>query len=162
MSGVRAVAGARHRLAVRPDAVPGRHRLWHQRHQPDRLAVVGGGVIGPDVGVADGGQGDRGAERVQGVALAGQGMEQRRHLGGQAARLREDGGEGAARGGLGELALPEELGHFLERDATGEVADLVAPVVQAPRGAVHRADRRPCRHPHLPGPPSSRPASPSS
>ncbi len=159
--GVRAVAGAGHRLAPRPDAVPRRHRLRDQRHQPDRLAALASGSLDRTSGSRTGGQGDRGAERVQRVAVAGQGTEQRRHLGGQPARPRERRREGAAGRGLGQLAVPEELGDLLERDRGRRGRRSRSP---GNRGA---PPRRPPRRsptvppPRPPGPPSSPPASPS-
>src|SRR5262252_3491432 len=43
-----------------------------------------------------------------------------------------------------QLTEPQQARHVLEADGVGQIADLVAAVVEAPRRPIHLTDGRPC------------------
>ena len=143
--GVRAVGPRGHRLVTGADALPGGHRGRHQVHQPVGLAQVGGGLVGADVRIGGGGQRHRGAQGVQGVALARQPAQQVEHGRRQGPRLHEPRAELRALGRRRQLPEPEQPRGVLEAGRPDQVRDLVATVVEAPGLPVHPADRRPRR-----------------
>src|SRR5262249_34390811 len=85
------------------------------------------------------------------VSVARKGLEQVAHRQRKSARRLEPRLEGGRGRGVGKLAVPEQRRHVLERDGAGEIADLVAPVVEPAVDAVDLADRRP-RGDHVRGP----------
>ena len=143
--GVGEVPPRGHRLAAGPDPLPCRDGGGHEAHQPLRLADIGGLVARARVRIECGGQRHRRAEGVERVAVPGQSPQQREHGLGQVARGRERAAKGRRLRGRGELAEPEQIRHVLEARPRRELADLVAPVVEASLRAIHLADGRPRR-----------------
>jgi len=79
------------------------------------------------------------------MSVAGQALEQVPHGRRQTARRREAGLEALGFKGRRQLTEPEQRRDVLEGGVRGEVADLVAPVVEPAGLAVHSTDRRPPR-----------------
>ena len=119
--------------------MPGRDERRDQRGEPDGLALVGLGLDRGGVGIERGRRRDGRAQGVERMAVAGQPAQQREQRRRDLAGRRQARAEGAGGVGRGQLAEPQELGHVLEGHGAGEIADLVAPVVETPGPAVDRA-----------------------
>ncbi len=134
------VRRGRHRLLAAPDAMVSADGRGHLAGEPDGLAQVGGVRVVGGVGVVHAEDGRGRLQHAHGVGVLGhqaEGVEQRA---GDLAGGDQLGGDPVELGGLGQLAVPQEVDDFLERRLTGQVVDAVAAVGEASVGAVEIAE----------------------
>ena len=86
--------------------------------------------------------GDRRLEHAHGIGRLRHQAELLDQVAGNPARSDQLGGEAIELGFAGQVALPEQVGDFLERRLAREVGDVEAPVGEAPVGAIEIAQPR--------------------
>ncbi len=104
------------------------------------LAQVGGMSIVGRVGVVHAEHSRGRLQDAHGIRVLGHQAEGVEQSSGDLTGSDQLGGDPVELGGLGELAVPQEVAHFLERGLTGEIVDAVTAVGEARVGAVEIAE----------------------
>ena len=110
------------------------------RGETEALAQVGGVIGKLFVGVVDGEERDGGAEDLHGGGLGGERTEELVDAPVEGAGLGQLGREGFELFGVGEAAVPEEVGGFFEAALRGEFVDVDAAIGEDAGVAVDVAD----------------------
>ncbi len=130
----------RHWILAAADAMVSADGGGELARQTNGLAQVGGMSIVGRVGVVHAEHSRGRLQDAHGIRVLGHQAEGVEQGSGDLTGSDQLGGDPVELGGLGELAVPQEVAHLLERGLTGEIVDAVTAVGEARVGAVEIAE----------------------
>ena len=126
--GVGQVPGGLHRFLAAADPVVGADGRRDLAREPRGLATVGGARVVGGVGIVHPQRGDGRLQRAHRVRVLRHEGEGLRQLARDRPGRDEFGREPAELRSIGQLAMPEEVGHLLERGPARQIVDVIAAV----------------------------------
>ena len=139
VGGEREILGGRHGRLSAPHAMMGADGGGELAGEPHGLTQVGRVRVVGSVGIMHAQDGHRGLKRAIGIGLLGHEREGLEELVWNGPRCGQLGLEAVELRRVGQLAHPEQIGHFLEGGLACEVVDVITAIGEPAPGAVEIA-----------------------